>query len=296
MTGRNSTDMARDHRRAAVRVGILAVMISAALVLPAVGLDTLYPVKDGTIADGQFPEDFDGTPDTSDWYFSSTTGFAGMIAMTFDNLDRRVFWEYDLSGVMLTPPVAATLTFKLKAPCRFPAPWTDVHVYAYAVTLPLSEDIFDDFLADPSDVLQGVASVPPPDCLPSAPIEFSMDVSQVVNSALTSGGPNAAVAFRFQIDPDAVDDNQQARIDALDSGPDTKPILTIDIAPVELPGDIDFDQDVDMIDLEIFVNLLLGPPHSDGYPAEYWDRADLNADGPVDGLDIQLFVDAMTAP
>jgi len=168
-------------------------------------------------------------------------------------------------------------------------------VYAYDVTLPLSENLYDDFLAGPTDVLQGVANLPPPDCLPGTlPTEFVIDVSQAVSNALTSG--TNAVAFRFQIDPDAVEDNQQARIDALDADPTTKPILTIDVAPIDVPGDINADQSVDMTDLSIFVDLLLGPPQSDGYPAEYWGRADMNADGPVDGLDIQLFVDAMTAP
>ncbi len=287
MTGRNSTRSIRNQRNAPIRMAMLAAAVSMASVAPAFSLDTLYPAKDGTIVDGHDPAPMDGVPDAWDWYFYDSAPFAGMIALEFGEADRRVFWEYDLSSVSLTPPVAATLTFNLVGPFRFPAPDADVHVYAYEVTLPLSETL-SDFDSTPA-TFQGTVAVPPN----GATNQYTVDVSQAVGSALISGAN--AVAFRFQIDPGAVEDNQQARIDARDNDLDSKPILTIDIAPVELPGDIDNDQDVDMMDVEILVNLLLGPPYSDGYPPEYWDRADMNNDGPVDGRDIQLFVDAMMA-
>lgn len=288
MTGSNGIHTTRGHRRTAVCVGMLTLVISAVLASPAGALSTLYPVKDGTIVDGYDPAPYDGTPDAYDWYFYDSAPFAGMIALEFGNADRRVFWEYDLSSVTQTPPVAATLTFNLVGPFRFPADNADVHVYAYGVTLPLSETL-SDYSATPA-TLQGVAVVPPN----GVSAQYSVDVSQVVGAALTSGAN--AVAFRFQIDPNATNDNQQARIDARDSDPTTKPKLTIDLAPVDLPGDINADQAVDVTDLDIFVDLLMGPPQSDGYPAEYRPRADMNGDGPVDGLDIQLFVDAMLGP
>ncbi|MCP4249491.1 MAG: hypothetical protein GY778_20815, partial [bacterium] len=200
MTGRSSTQWIRNHQSEPIRVGMLAVAISVVLVLPAAGLDTLNPAKDGTIVDGHDPAPMDGTPDAWDWYFYDSAAFAGMIALEFGEADRRVFWEYDLSGVTLTPPTASTLTFTLVGPFVWPLKNADVHVYAYDVTLPLSETL-SDFDAAPA-TFQGTVAVPSD----GTATEFSLDVSQAVDSALLSGAN--AVGFRFQIDPDAVEDNQ----------------------------------------------------------------------------------------
>lgn len=61
---------------------------------------------------------------------------------------------------------------------------------------------------------------------------------------------------------------------------------------IEVPGDMDNDTRVDIVDLDIFVQVLLG----DDTDVEHRVVADMNADCSVDGLDIQPFVDAMTAP
>jgi hypothetical protein len=54
-------------------------------------------------------------------------------------------------------------------------------------------------------------------------------------------------------------------------------------------GDVDGDCDLDVTDLAIFVNVLLGIENDCGR----FIRSDLSDDATVDGDDIQLFVDAL---
>ncbi len=61
---------------------------------------------------------------------------------------------------------------------------------------------------------------------------------------------------------------------------------------IEIPGDLDDDTIVDLVDLDIFVQVLLGTDTD----LEHLIVADGNVDCVVDGLDIQPFVDAMTTP
>jgi len=138
MMRRIGSSTTRDLRAAAVRIGALAIMISTALALPAVGLETRYPVKDGTIADGQFPSPFDGTPETYDWYFYESAPFAGMIARSFDALDRRVFWEYDLSTITSDAPRLGHADLQARGPVPIPGPLdrrTRVRVRRHAAAL-----------------------------------------------------------------------------------------------------------------------------------------------------------------
>ncbi len=263
---------------------VLVVVVSVALLIAPIAAAqvVVYPVADGTIADG-FADSFDGDPDAWDWTFDMTS-FEGSITLIFDNLDRRVVWEYDLSDVELTPPVSATLTFTIRGSTSVLGPDADVQIFSYPVDL--AEDPAD-FSAEPA-VLEGGVTVPPL----QAPTVHTLNVSSVVGSALSTG--TDAVAFRFQINPDTPDDFSQAFIDALDSAPATKPTLTIEEGSEPLVGDIDADGDVDLVDLDLFVSILLdGPPPE--HP-EYADRADLNGDTSIDGNDIQPFVNAILSP
>ena len=75
------------------------------------------------------------------------------------------------------------------------------------------------------------------------------------------------------------------------------PTLIIDtiyelLNDLSLPGDLDDDGDVDMVDLGIFVDVLLG---QDSDPA-HESRADLNGDQTINGDDIQLFIDTIMSP
>lgn len=66
------------------------------------------------------------------------------------------------------------------------------------------------------------------------------------------------IGLRFQIDPNTPYSSNQAFIDALDSDPTTKPFLTLDVPA--LPGDIDDDGVLDMLDRDALIAVLLGNP------------------------------------
>ncbi|MFQ5429634.1 MAG: dockerin type I domain-containing protein [Phycisphaerae bacterium] len=247
---------------------------------PALAGQVVYPVKDGTLADG-VSGPFDGTADFADWYFNSSN-FDGAITLSTagptGSYEYRLVWEYNLSGVTLAPPVEAILYVTIRGAPIWPFPPMSVNVYAYPADLVES---MADFAAGPA-VYQGCAVVQPfqPGTL------YAIDLSTEVNNALSSGGDKVGV--RFQIDPATPYPQNQAFIDAVDSDSTTKPFLSIQAPPS--PGDLDANGSVDTLDLQAFVSVLM-----DGAPPtnpEYALRADLNGDLTVDGLDVQLFVDA----
>jgi hypothetical protein len=242
----------------------------------AVAAEMVYPVKDGTLADGGVFGTFDGIADDYEWAFGDPrTGYEGTITLLTEtpesSLEHRVVWEYDLSAVTLSPPVSATLTFTIRGAPVYPFPDVDVHVYAYPADLQESPD---DYHAGPA-VLQGSVSIG----AYQDPTVYSLNVSQIVSQSLLSGDDK--VAFRLQIDPDTLHDINQAFIDAIDSDPATKPFLTIDEAAAP-PGDADGDQDVDLDDYRAMQTCFTGP---DGVGDPGCELADLNDDGDIDFAD-----------
>ena len=118
--------------------------------------------------------------------------------------------------------------------------------------------------------------------------QYSLDISGLANMALGTGIDK--IGLRFQIDPNTPYASNQVFIDALDSDPTTKPFITIDLPA--LPGDINDDGVVDMLDRDALIAVLLGSPQDPSHVG----RADLNSDGATDGLDVQLFIDLIMAP
>jgi hypothetical protein len=92
------------------------------------------------------------------------------------------------------------------------------------------------------------------------------------------------------MDPNTPYASNQAFIDALDSDPTSKPFITIDLPA--LPGDINDDGVLDMLDRDALIAVLLGNPQDPSHVG----RADLNSDGAADGLDVQPFIDLIMAP
>ncbi len=234
----------------------------------------LEPVADGTISDGR-NDVYDGVPDAWDWSFNNTS-YEGAITL-LDNpsntIEDRLVWEFDLRGISLMPPFSVTLTFTLRGPPVFPRPETDVHVYAYMANL--VEDVAD-YAAPP---IRQVASIPV--VAFQSPTRYVVDVSREVNDILSSGG--IAAGFRFQIDPDTPNAINQVFIDALDSDPATKPVLTVD---ANLLGDSDLDQDVDLFDFSDFLACMQGPDVSSILACATFD---FDFDGDVDMADRATF-------
>lgn len=245
----------------------------------------IRPVKDGTIVDGGVHGPFDGVPDFADWYFNQSS-FEGSITLSRGDggtgLDHRVVWEYNLSTVTIDPPVTATLTVTIRGARIFPLPDVDVHVYAYPADL---QERLADFDAGPTS-LQGSITIRPY----QDPREYTLDVSGVVNTALSSGDDR--VAFRFQIDPNTREDTNQAFIDAIDSDPTTKPFLTITEAAA-YPGDHDADGDVDNADYLAFSDCLSDPDVAAGPGCSGFD---FDNDRDVDYFDYAAFASYFTGP
>ena len=80
----------------------------------------------------------------------------------------------------------------------------------------------------------------------------------------------------------------------------TKPIqLDILITPAcsALPGDVNGDGSVDLLDVDAYVVALLDPAgFASQYPFGCIENADVNNSGAADGVDNQLFVDLLLAP
>ncbi len=250
----------------------------------AVG-QVIRPVKDGTIVDGGVHGPFDGVPDYADWYFNQSS-FEGSITLSRGDagtgLEHRVVWEYNLRTVIIDPPVTATLTVTIRGARIFPLPDVDVHVYAYPADL---QETLADFDAGPTSLQGSIMIIPYQD-----PTEYTLDVSGVVNTALSSGEDR--VAFRFQVDPSTPEDTNQAFIDAIDSDPTTKPFLTITEASA-YPGDHDADGDVDGADYLAFSDCLSGPGEAVDLDCHGFD---FDNDTDVDYFDYAAFAGYFTGP
>jgi hypothetical protein len=261
------------------RVGwfLFVVVVWSLAAASADAAQTIYPNKDGTLADGGVYGPFDGVADNADWYFNESS-YEGSITLATQtpesSLEHRVVWEYNLSSVSLTPPVSATFFFTIRGAPVYPRPDVDVHVYSYPADLVES---MSDFSSGPTE-LQGSVTLSP--YQPAT--EFSLDVSDLVSEALSTGSDK--VAFRFQVDPGTPSDVNQAFMDALDSDPTTKPYLVIDAAPV--PGDTDGDGDVDLDDFASFPSCMAGPEVDVGTNCE---KFDFDEDLDVDLADFALF-------
>ena len=261
-----------------VRESLCAIVLWGALLANSgLASEVVYPVADGTIADGGVFGVFDGVPDDSDWVFDES-GYDGAITLATEtpqsSIEHRVVWQYNLSAVSTTPPVSATLSFSLRGAPAFPMPDAVVHVYSFPPTLTEAPEQFD---AQPATFLGSVTLAP---FQPQTP--FVLDVSTLVTDALNSGA--GAVAFRFQINPSTPHDRNQAFFDALDEQRETKPTLVIDVAGI--PGDVDGDGDVDLTDLAMLLSAFdtcLGDPG-------FIPGADANSNGCVDLADLALLL------
>lgn len=246
---------------------------------------TLYPVKDGTLADGGVYGAFDGTADDADWYFNESS-YEGSISRSTSapnvGLEHRVIWEYNLATVTQPAPVRAVLHFVLRGAPIFPMPDAVVHIYSYPADL---QESLADFKATPAE-LQGKVTV----AAYQAATAFEVDVSGPVRTALANGGRK--VAFRFQINPATPNAVNQAYIDALDSDQSTKPRLVIGPAPA-VAGDTDGDGDVDAADFLGFPACMTGPVALADAPCAVYD---FNADGHVDLADFELFQGYASSP
>lgn len=238
---------------------------------------TIYPGLDGTLVDGGVYGTFDGVADDWDYTFDES-GYEGTISRTVaspsTSREHRVFWEYRLYTVPYDPPISATLTFTVRGVSTSPFPDSEVFVYAYPSDL---RETSSDF-SDGPETLQGSVTIIPY----QPPTAYRLDVSNLLNEALSGGA--FGVAFRFQINPDTSSIVAQAFIDALDSEVETKPYLTIDESP---RGDLDGDRDVDLADFQLFRPCIEGP----GVDPEPTCAAveDLDLDGDFDLRDFRVF-------
>ncbi len=270
-------------RERSARLGVLVIaaavggwVIGAALSFAAV---TIRPSADGTLRDMGVGGVLDGLADLADWSFNGSS-FEGAISLNTVNpattYEDRVVWEYNLGTVGSELPVFAALDFTLRGAPAFPRPDVDVHVYAYDADLvERLADFHTGFSGGPA-VFQGAVTVPPYQ-LPTA---HSINVSGVVNDALTRGINK--VAFRFQVEPDTPFTLNQAFIDALETDPTSKPYLTIQEA---VPGDLTGDGEVDLADFASFYECMAGPEVGVNPGCE---GSDLNRSHSVDLGDFQL--------
>ena len=254
--------------------------------LPIRAAEIVYPVADGTLLDGGGLGAYDGIADSCNWAFGPA-GFAGAVTLATETpaaaLEHRMVFEYDLRSVSIAIPLEAFLTFTVRGAAASPFPDVTLNVYSYPADLVES---LNDFSAAPSS-LQGVVIV----SSMQAPTEETLDVTELVTSALVNGSNR--LAFRFQIDPGTPHAVNQVFIDALDTEPATKPLLIIYSA---IPGDADDDGDVDLDDYVVFSDCLAGPeatprPTTSGLTAADCLRIfDRDADADVDLADFPAFL------
>ncbi len=239
--------------RPIVRTCIILWAWCALASLPTHAAEIIYPVADGTLADGGDLGDYDQVVDGWNWAFKRT-GFAGAVTLSTETPDgaveHRIVTEYNLREVNVATPIEATLTFTARGIRAFPFPDATLHVYSYPADLLESPD---DYSRGPA-VLRGTFTV----SAAQPATVYILDVTDLVTSVLLSG--DKRLAFRFQIDPNTPHEANQVFIDALDSQPSTKPFLTIRSA---VPGDADDDGDADLDDFTILMDCLAGP----GIPA-----------------------------
>lgn len=245
----------------------IALSVCAA---PATAQLTLHPSKDGTIVD----DGVDGAPDRADWSFDESS-YEGAITLVTSGpcpQENRVVWEYNLGVVTLGPPVSATLTYTIRGAPVFP--WSDVDVFVYAYPSDLRETL-SDFSSGPTALVgwQTLQAF-------QGPTLFTIDVSGVINEALADASDRAA--FRFQIAPSTPNEANQAFIDALDSAPSTKPLLSIRAASSVLAADYDADGEVDVDDAAKLVGCMSGPDAPAGPGCSTFDA---DGDGDIDLLD-----------
>ena len=260
--------------------------------LPARAAETVYPVADGTLADGGVFGTRDGVADSYNWAFGPS-GFAGAVTLTTETpasaVEHRMVFEYNLRQISLLRPIRATLAFTTRGVNVLPFPDVTLHVYAYPGDL---IETPADYFAGPAELL-GTVTV----SAMQPPKRQLLDVSALVTSALYGGAK--IVAFRFQIDPNTPHAANQVFIDALDTEPTTKPLLTLGSAT---PGDADGDSDTDFNDFTVFVDCLAGPNASPAPSKPGVDRIDClwafdhDGDDDVDLHDLSHLVDRFREP
>ena len=259
---------------------------------PAPAAEVVYPVADGTLADGGVFGTRDGVADSWNWAFGPA-GFAGAVTLTTETptstVEHRMVFEYDLRQITLARPIRATLAFTIRGVNVFPFPDVILHVYAYPADL---LETSADYFTGPAELLGSVTVSPG-----QPPRRELLDVSALVTSALYGGAK--MVALRFQIAPDTPHAANQVFIDALDAEPATKPLLILGSAT---PGDADGDQDVDLQDFAIFVDCQAGPNASPVPSKPGVDRTDClwafdqDSDNDVDLEDFAHLVDRFREP
>ncbi len=267
---KNASSQRRWFRATSALASMLILCLTSGTALAAV----LEPVADGTISDGRNGP-YDGIPDAWDWSFNDTS-YEGSITLLDDqsnSIEDRLVWEFDLRGISLLTPFSATLTFTLRGPPVFPRPETAVHIYSYVADLVEDETDYD---APPQRL---IATIPIVAFQPRT--TYVVDVSRDVNDMLSNGA--IAAGFRFQIDPNTPHAINQVFIDALDTSPTTKPMLTVD---ANLLGDSDGDQDVDLSDFSEFTACMQGPTVSTVIKCRAFD---FDFDGDVDMADSATF-------
>ncbi len=232
---------------------------------------TIRPSFDGTLVDGGVYGTFDGVADSTDWTFNQSS-YEGAITLatpaTGMKSEYRVVWEYNLSTVGATPPVGATLTVSLRGAPIYPMPDAQVQVVSYPADL---KETAGDFAAAPSQLVSTLTVRP---FQPTT--QYTLDVSNVVSQALSSGSKK--VAFRFQLKADAGQTANQAFVDATDADPTSKPYLTLGTPLAPLIGDLDNNRIVNDDDYTIFEACATGPAIQYG-PGSLQNGCSLTADG-----------------
>ncbi|MEK6674897.1 MAG: hypothetical protein AABZ47_04490 [Planctomycetota bacterium] len=262
--------------RAKLAFTCVAIAIGNVANLKIAGAITVSPQADGTLADGGNYGSFDGVADDWDWSFNQSS-YEGTITLNRGsdsvNVEHRVVFEYNLATIPTSLPITAKWTVLLRGAPRFPAADTDFHVYSYPADLLENPT---DFNKEPAKLIGSTLIAPF-----QSPTYRTFDASRVVNDTL--GQKIFRVAFRCQVNPATFELLNQVFIDAVDSEPQSKPTLTVDLA---VPGDSDLDRDVDPVDFRAFTSCFAGPGTIAGQDCRIFDF-DLDSD--VDLMDFESF-------